>query len=90
MNATDLRGVIHGKTIELESDAGLPDGQHVMVTVHPVNEALPRLAPGEGIRRSAGGWADDPAGLDEFLEWNRSSGTIARSLTTRGRIRDLP
>jgi hypothetical protein len=26
-----------------------------------------RLPPGEGIRRSAGGWDDDPEGLDEYL-----------------------
>jgi uncharacterized protein YdhG (YjbR/CyaY superfamily) len=33
-------------------------------------EDLP-MPPGEGLRRSAGAWADDPQGLEEFLEWNR-------------------
>jgi uncharacterized protein (DUF433 family) len=33
-----LRGVIHGKTIELESEPGLPDGQEVSVEIHPVSE----------------------------------------------------
>jgi hypothetical protein len=84
-SATELHGVIHGKTIELENDAGLPDGQQVTVTVHPVNGTQPRLAPGEGIRRSAGGWADDPAGLDEFLESNRQ-----QRKATRGPIEDAP
>jgi len=67
---TILRGVVHGKTIELDVDAGLPDGQEVRVIVQPatVEEKLP---PGEGIRRSAGAWADDPEGVDEFVEWNR-------------------
>ena len=48
-NSSDLRGVVHGKTIELEQEPGLPDGQKVFVTVKPVENRLP---PGEGIRRS--------------------------------------
>ena len=64
-----LIGVIHGKTIELEQEPGLPDGQTVAVTVQPLQEK--RLPPGEGIRRSAGAWADDAEELDRFLEWKR-------------------
>ena len=30
---TSLRGVIHGKTIELENEPGLPDGEVVSVIV---------------------------------------------------------
>jgi len=30
------------------------------------------LPPGEGIRRSAGAWADDPEGLDQYLEQLRN------------------
>jgi hypothetical protein len=67
---TVLRGVIHGKTIELDQESGLPEGQQVAVTIQSL-AAEKRLPPGEGIRRSAGGWADDPVGLDEYLEWNR-------------------
>jgi hypothetical protein len=36
-----LKGVIHGKIIELEREPGLPDGEEVMVTVQPVS--IPRL-----------------------------------------------
>jgi hypothetical protein len=61
-----LKGVIHGKTIELEQEPALPDGQSVVVTLQPLEEK--RLPPGEGIRRSAGAWADDPEGLDQYLE----------------------
>lgn len=67
-----LKGVIYGKTIELESDSGLPDGQSVAVTVQPVEEQG-RLPLGEGIRRSAGAWSDDPAGLDQYLEQVRQA-----------------
>ncbi|HEV3204979.1 MAG TPA: hypothetical protein VGY77_11375 [Gemmataceae bacterium] len=63
---TTLKGIIHGKTIELEQEPGLPDGQTVAVTVQPLQDK--RLPPGEGIRRSAGAWADDPKGLEEYLE----------------------
>jgi hypothetical protein len=72
-----LRGVVHGKTIELEQEPELPDGQQVTVILQavPWAESLP---PGEGIERSAGGWSDDPQGLDEFLRWNRQQRKIGR------------
>ena len=73
MNATILLGTAHGRTIELERESGLPDGQPVQVTLVPSGsngtatgaEALTRL------QRAAGGWTDDTAGLERFLEWNR-------------------
>ncbi len=66
-----LTGTVHGKTIELDQAPGLPDGQHVNVTVQPLVESTDRMAAGEGIRRSAGAWAEDGGELDKFLEWNR-------------------
>ena len=65
-----VKGIVRGKTIELEQAPGLPDGQTVTVTVEASNGATP-LAPGEGLRRSAGAWADDVAGLDQYLERTR-------------------
>jgi hypothetical protein len=65
-----LKGRVHGRTIELDGEPGLPEGLPVTISLEPASE--PRSAPpGEGIRQSAGAWSDDPAGLDEFLEWNR-------------------
>jgi hypothetical protein len=64
---TTLRGVIHGKTIELEEQPALPDGQPVKVVVQP------ELPLGEGIRRSAGAWADAGEELDQWLEGIRRS-----------------
>ena len=69
---TVLKGIVHGKTIELDQEPGLLDGQEVSVVLHPLGVAQ-SLVPGEGIRRSAGGWDDDPQGLTEFLGWNRQS-----------------
>jgi hypothetical protein len=74
---TVLKGVVHGKTIELEKAPGLPEGQPVHVTIHPAVEKE-KLLPGEGIRQSAGAWADDSDGLDKFLEWNRRQRKISR------------
>ena len=73
---TILKGIVHGKLIGLEHEAGLPDGQPVSVTVQPLLEK--RLPPGEGIRRSAGAWADDAEELDKFLEWNRQQRKLGR------------
>ena len=64
-----LRGVVHGKVIQLETEIGLPDGQEVTVSVRPL--PAKQNASGEGLRRSAGAWSDDPDGLDAYLEDNR-------------------
>ena len=32
-----LKGIVHGKTIELEQEPGLPDGQEVSVVVQPLD-----------------------------------------------------
>lgn len=66
-----LHGVVHGKTIELDRDPGLPEGQHVTVTVQAPGPAGQKLPPSEGLRRSAGAWNDDVEGLDRYLEWTR-------------------
>ncbi len=74
---TEIKGVVHGKTIELDRESGLPDGQAVTVIVRPIEAPAGRLAPGEGIRRSAGGWAEDADELDRYLEWNRQRRKLA-------------
>ncbi len=72
-----FKGVVHGKTIELDHEPGLPDGQQVNVTVQPTAESR-MLAPGEGLRRSFGAWAEDADELDQFLEWNRQRRKLGR------------
>ena len=59
-----INGKIHGKTIELDEDLGVPDGQevHVQVTIVP-----PARKWGQGILRSAGGWVDYPE-MDAIME----------------------
>ncbi len=59
-----LHGKAHGRTIELEEDLGLSEGQEVEVQVKPLPQAKKW---GEGILRSAGGWADYPE-LDAIFE----------------------
>jgi hypothetical protein len=78
---TVLRGVVHGKTIELEEEPGLPDGQIVTITVTVPPLAAPRkkLPPGEGIRRSAGAWAEDAEELDQYLEQVRQQRKVGRT-----------
>jgi hypothetical protein len=50
-----------------------------MIILRPQSQS-PHL-PGDGIRHSAGGWADDPAGLDEYLAWNRKQRKASRQDT---------
>ena len=63
MNKT-LHGKVHGKTIELDEDPGVAEGQVVEVQVRAVE---PPRKWGEGILRSAGGWIDHPE-LDVIME----------------------
>lgn len=72
MSGTQIisKGVVHGKNIELDREPGLPDGQLVTVTVRSAGDAG-IMAAGEGLRRSAGAWADDAEALDVYLTWNR-------------------
>jgi len=65
LEETTVNGTIHGKTIELEHELGLADGQVVTLTVKPAH-ALP--ADYEAIvRRLSGAWADEGEDLDEYL-----------------------
>ena len=59
-----LHGKIHGRTIELDEDPGVPDGQEVEVQVRIVQ---PARKWGDGILRSAGGRVDYPE-MDAIIE----------------------
>lgn len=52
-----IRGIIHGRTIELSEDPGVADGQEVEVQV---KVRPPATEWGAGILRTAGALADDP------------------------------
>jgi hypothetical protein len=52
-----ILGKVHGRTIELDEDLGVADGQQVEVQVTIVQ---PARKWGEGILRTAGALADDP------------------------------
>ena len=60
-----IHGKIHGKTIELDEDLGVAEGQEVEVQV----TVIPRTArtPGEGFLRTEGALADDPE-WDSIME----------------------
>lgn len=82
MTTPVVRGVIHGRTIELNEDPAMPDGTVVELVVHPVlnapqsvitDQAQPPL-PG------CGSWSSEGQELDDFLEWSRGQRKISREL----------
>ena len=78
---TTAKGVINGKTIELEQEPGFPSGQEVLVTIEPaqLDADIPsELPPGEGLRRAFGAWADESEELDKYLEWARKQRALGR------------
>ncbi len=73
-----IHGVIHGKTIELERELGLPEGQRIAVEVRPVDEPPPWLErlvldpavrPGKFVIKATRLLVDD---LVELVEQGRS------------------
>ena len=59
-----VHGVVHGKTIELDEDLGVEEGQvvEVQVKIVPAERKW-----GEGILRTAGALANDPE-WDEIMK----------------------
>ncbi len=70
-----VQGIIHGKTIELDHDLGIAEGQRVDVEVRV---SSPARVWGEGILRSAGIAADVP-GFDEAFEQVQRDRELATS-----------
>ena len=75
-----LRGVIHGKTIELESEPGLEDGRKVEVTLRA--KELPGPPPGwqPGSRETAAGmmasrWTEEDDRILEEIHQERQKNT---------------
>ena len=61
-----LRGVIHGRTVDLTEDPGLVDGQQVEVTIKTVASPTPW---GDGAKqRSAGAFAGDWTEEDDRIK----------------------
>lgn len=65
-----FQGTIHGKTIKLDEDPGVSEGQLVEIQMKIIPSAN---SWGDGIHRSAGGWADHPeiAGVMEKIQRER-------------------
>jgi len=73
-----VTGVLHGRMIELDQSVAIADGQRVEVVIRSVTDAS---QPGDGIRASAGGWAD--ADDEEFDRW------LKETYDARSQNRDL-
>jgi hypothetical protein len=54
-----LRGVVRGRTIELDEDLRVADGQQVEVQVRTIPTTPTGRQPGEGFLRTEGALADD-------------------------------
>jgi hypothetical protein len=70
-----MHGRVHGRTIELDEDLGVAEGQEVEVQVKTVE--TPRQW-GEGILRTAGALADDPD-WDSIMEEIHQARQVERS-----------
>jgi hypothetical protein len=55
-----ISGIVRGKIIELDEDPGFEPSQAVSVNIQAVVPPKPGYVWGDGIRASAGAFADDP------------------------------
>jgi hypothetical protein len=59
-----IHGIVHGKTIELDEDPDIAEGQLVEITI----KTVPAINPwGEGLRRCAGALAGDWTEADDRI-----------------------
>ena len=77
-----LHGKVHGRTIELDEDPGVAEGQEVEVQVRVISRTA--RTPGEGFLRTEGALAND-------TEWDAIMEEIyqARKVERRPQIPDL-
>ena len=64
-----LRGIVHGKSIELEHPLSIPDGSEIELVVkhEPISAEQKR----QRLEAIFGSCATDSQEIDEFLNWNR-------------------
>jgi len=64
-----LRGIVHGKSIELEHPLSIPDGSEIELVVkhQPINAEQKRRR----LEAVFGSCEADAQELDDFLSWNR-------------------
>src|SRR5262245_13388927 len=77
-----IHGKVHGNSIELDEDLGMANGQEVEVQVKALQ---PAKKWGEGILRSAGGWASYHE-MDAIMEKIHQE----RKLERRSRLEEEP
>ena len=77
-----IHGKVHGRTIELDEDLGVAEGQEVEIQVRVISKVA--RTPGEGFLRTEGALADD-------TEWDSIMEEIhqARKLERRPQSADL-
>ncbi len=66
-----VNGVVYGKTIELDEDPGVAEGQQVQITIKTVPAKTPW---GEGLRRCAGALANEWTDEDDRISGRDSPG----------------
>jgi hypothetical protein len=66
-----IHGTVHGKTIDLDEEPGVADGEEVEVTIRTISDPTVHRS-GEGFSRTEGALADD-------TEWDAIMDEIYRA-----------
>ena len=76
-----LRGIVHGKTIEVTEDLGMSDGQAVDLLVAPSGSLQPPPKAAVPARRPRSYRGHHPVGSPEF---SSAGGIVGRGMDRRG------
>ena len=61
---TGIRGVVHGRTIELEHELAVPNGETVTMTIAYDGKSASKVLSRSSLEMAAGSWAEDAVELD--------------------------
>jgi len=78
-----IHGKVHGRTIELDEDLGVAEGQEVEIQVRVISKVA--RTPGEGFLRTEGARADDTEWDSIMEEIHQARKLELRSARTSGR-----
>jgi hypothetical protein len=71
---TNIRGVVQGRTIQLEQELSVPDGEAVTITITTAAENSRNSGPSRAcLDAAAGSLAGLDDEIDEFNRWYRES-----------------
>lgn len=76
---TNIHGTVHGRTIKLDQELSVPDGESVTMTIVLDNAASMSKPSRSSLEAAAGALAGLDEEIDEFNRWYREARRVDRA-----------